>query len=558
MTHGRLVSLAAAIALSVPVPLAAQADTYDSGGPLIPEQAAYDVTFYDLVLAVHPSDSSIEGSLTAVARALAPLKHFVLDLDPLLQVRSVTQSQPGHGSVALDYERRAGKLWIELPDPVGSNETVTVTVDYGGKPRPAPNAPWSGGFSWSRTPGLEPWIATTCQQEGPDIWWPSKDHPSDEPDSMALHITVPAPLVVASNGHLVGVDSHDDSTVTWNWFVSTPINGYDVALNIAPYRTIEERYTSVSGETFPVIFWVLPENYDRGRRLMTEIMEHLRFYEEVAGPYPFRADKYGVVETPHLGMEHQTIIAYGGRFQNGAMTGGVDWGFDALHHHELAHEWFGNVMTNADWKDMWLHEGFGTYMQPLYLERSQGIDAARAYLASLRDNIENRRPVAPRASQTAKQIYGGDIYFKGAWVLHTLRFLIGDAAFFRAVRRLAYPDPAMERVTTGEQTHFATTDDFIAIAEREAGTDLDWFFEVYLRQPKLPRLETRLSGDTLTLWWETPDDLAFTLPVEIQVDSETMRIPMPGGRGRIALSGGTAVAIDPNGWILMERAPDSD
>jgi len=182
---------------------------------------------------------------------------------------------------------------------------------------------------------------------GADVWWPNKDHVSDKPDSMTIRITVPEPLVVASNGRLEQVEEHGDGTRTYHWFVSTPISNYNVALNIAPYVVIQEEYESVTGETFPVMFYVLPESLEDGRALMPEILAHLRWFEETLGPYPFRADKYGVAQTPYLGMEHQSIIAYGANFDNGAMTGGVDWGFDALHHHELSHEWWGNLVTNS-------------------------------------------------------------------------------------------------------------------------------------------------------------------------------------------------------------------
>src|SRR5690606_12022317 len=244
--------------------------------------------------------------------------------------------------------------------------------------------------------------------------------------SMAFRVRVPSDLFVATNGSLKGIEDNGDGTRTFDWFLSTPISAYNVALNIAPYVAIEREYTSVTGETFPVVFYVLPENQERGQAFMDEIIQHLRFYEELLGPYPFRAHKYGVVQTPHLGMEHQTIIAYGAGFNNGAMTGGLDWGFDALHHHELAHEWWGNLVTNSDWRDMWLHERFGTYMQALYAERIGGPDLYRAYLRRERQMISNRTPVAPRETRTAGEIYfasGSDIYSKGALFLHTLRWL---------------------------------------------------------------------------------------------------------------------------------------
>lgn len=529
-------------------PTPAQVGTYDSGGPLMPEQAAYDVTFYNLALAINPADSTIDGTLTAHARIVAPVAHFVLDLDTLLAVDQVTVA-----GAALPFERRGGKLWVALPFTKQPGEDIAVVVAYGGRPRVAPNAPWSGGFTWARTPSGAPWIATTCQQEGADVWWPVKDHVSDEPDSMALHITVPDPLVVATNGRLRGVEPAPEGGHTYHWFVSTPINAYNIALNIAPYRVIEGQLESVAGTPFPVVFYVLPEDYEKGQELFPEILDHLRFYERFFGPYPFRADKYGVAQTPHLGMEHQTIIAYGAGFDNGAMTGGRDWGFDALHHHELAHEWWGNLVTNIDWSDMWLHEGFGSYMQPLYLEHTQGAEAYHAYLNNGRSAISNRYPTAPRGVRSSKQIYGGDIYIKGAWILHTLRYLLGDDAFFPALRRMAYPDPASEQITDGRQTRFVTTDDFLHLAEEVSGEDLDWFFEVYLRQPDLPRLVSEQVGNELELRWETPDDLPFPMPVEVQFGEEVHRVAMTGGRGSVTIPEGTTPTLDPQNWILRDR-----
>src|SRR5690606_23925924 len=255
-------------------------------------------------------------------------------------------------------------------------------------------------------------------------------------------------------------------------------SAYNIALNIATYVRIEGTLESVDDEAFPVTIFALHEDEERARAFFPEVLDHLRIYEELLGPYPSRADGYKVAQTPHLGMEHQTVIAYGAAFDNVAMTGGRDWGFDALHHHELSHEWWGNLVTNADWKDMWLHEGFGTYMQALYAERLGGEELYQAYLAQERQYLANRSPVAPRETRTSGEIYfdsGGDIYSKGAWVLHGLRWVLGDEDFFEAFRLMAYPDPADERVTDGSQVRFATTDDFLEIAERVSGKDLDWF-----------------------------------------------------------------------------------
>jgi aminopeptidase N len=527
--------------------------TNHSGGPLLPEQAAYNVSFYALQLKIDPEARSIEGMLEAQAQVVHPLIWFVLDLDTVLTVRQVEVHKANQWIVQPFEHRSDGRIWIHVGRTYQPGERLAVRVHYGGKPRQAPSPPWIGGFTWARTADGLPWIATSNQGEGADLWWPCKDHPSDEPDSMALSITVPEPLVVASNGRLRRVESHADGTRTYHWFVSKLINNYGVALSIAPYRTVDTTYLSVAGDTVPVTFWVLPEREADARRMLPEFLDHMAFFERLLGPYPFRQDKYGIAHTPFLGMEHQTIIAYGSDFST------RPYGFDWLHHHELAHEWWGNMVTAYDWKDFWLHEGFATYMQALYAEARFGPEAYRTELQRYRPMIRNRQPIAPRTAKTTTEMYfadpetgqsDNDIYYKGAWVLHTLRYLIGDEAFFQALRRMAYPDPALEQ-QAGCACRFATTDDFVAIAEQASGQKLDWFFEVYVRQAELPRLLITRTADSLQLHWQTPDNRPFPLPVEVQIGKTRYRLSINEGKAAMALPAQAPdLVIDPDGWIL--------
>jgi len=511
----------------------------------MPEQAAYDVSFYGMELEIMPDQKRIEGTIEVRARVVQPMKYLVLDLHPDLKVEGATMRKQ-----ELSYRIDGGKVWIDLGHTLQPREQLSVEVAYGGKPRVAPNPPWEGGFTWEKTPSGEHWIATSCQTNGADLWWPCKDHVSDEPDSMALSITVPEPLVVATNGRFRGKRMTDKGKATYDWYISTPINIYNVAMNIAPYLALEDELESITGEMIPVVFYVLPEDEQNGKELLPEIKEHLAFYEKYLGPYPFRQDKYGVVQTPHLGMEHQTIIAYGADFDNGSMTGGKDWGFDALHHHELGHEWWGNLVTNYDWKDMWIHEGFCSYMQALYMEDLQGKKGYHEYMNNMR--FLNRLPVAPEEGKSSKEIYQAPIYTKGAWVLHSLRYLIGDEAFFQALRRMAYPHPAMEAIKDGKQCRFVTTDDFRLIAEEASGMDLKWFFDVYLRQPQLPILRSRVEDNKLSLRWETPGELPFAMPVEVLIDGKTRRIPVSQEGVEIKLQRGQQPEVDPDRWIMME------
>lgn len=528
-----------------------------SGGPLMPEQAAYDVKSYDLDLRIDPEAQTIKGALTAHALIVHPLDWFVMDLDPPLVVDSINLvNAAGKSLEPLRFQRREGKLWIQLPLTKQPGEEVRVRIAYSGKPRVAPRPPWVGGFAWSKTKDGQHWFTVTCQNDGADIWFPVKDHPSDKPETTSLHYTVPQPLIAVANGRLQSVVKNQDGTQTFNWFISQPINNYSITLNVAPYKTIEDKYTSLAGGTMPITFWVLPEDYEKGFEVVKQTKLYLRFFEEYLGPYPFRAEKVGIVHTNHLGMEHQTIIAYGSTFKLN------ENGFDWLMLHELGHEWWANLVTASDWRDFWIHEGFQSFMDSLYVERVSGKEAYLKAMANRMRNLRNKQPVAPRESRTTVQMYmaapdyvnsDGDIYGKGAAVLHTLRYLIGEKPFFTALRRMAYPDPRMEKVTNGKQVHFATTDDFLHLAETASGADLDWFFEVYLRQPKLPKLISEKKTNEITLRWEVPDELPFPMPVEVRIGNATKRYELPSGSVTIPLEPGQNVVVDPQSWILKAQ-----
>jgi aminopeptidase N len=550
----------AVVMLFAPIVLVAQRNlgtrATESGGPLMPEQAAYDVTFYSLDLTVNPADSSIAGSVTTYATIVHPIEWFVLDLDTVFTVTATTGGSPSADIDLLEFERRGSRIWISLSQTYQPGERVRVRVNYHGRPRIAARPPWVGGFTWARTPSGQPWISLSCQNDGADLWWPCKDHPGDRADSVALRITVPAGLVCASNGKLLNVTDNRNGTSTFRWFVSTPINNYCVNISIAPYRTVDTLYTSVTGEKFPVTFWVIPEDYHRGVKHMPLFLKDLRFLEERLGPYPFRADKYGVVHTPYLGMEHQTLIAYGNEFRLN------EFGYDWLHFHELAHEWWANLVSNADWKDMWIHEGFATYMEALYREHLAGDTAYHSFMKGIHGRISNRKPVAPRTATSSTEIYffppdytrsDGDMYFKGAWILHTLRYLIGPQTMNRFLRRMAYPDPSLERVTDGSHCRYATTADVLRTAELLSGTQLDWFFDVYLHQPYLPKLQTEMKGNELILRWIVPDNLPFPMPVEVQFGEARVGVDMKDGVGRVLLPSGVTAIVDPDDWILKAK-----
>ena len=527
----------------------------DSGGVLMIEQAAYDVKHYDLAVTPNIAEQSIKGVLKVQALIVKPIDKFVLDLDYPFTVESVGlgSNKDGRVDTPLKFERRESKIWIDFGATKKVGETINVRVAYGGKPKIAPKPPWVGGFVWSKTADGQPWFATAVQMDGADLWFPVKDHPSDKPETTALHFTVAANLVAASNGKLQSIVDNKDGTKTFNWFVSQPISNYNIALNVAPYKLIEDTVKSVTGETIPIQFYVLPEHFEKGQSLVELTKKYNAFYEEYLGPYPFRADKIGIAETPHLGMEHQSITAYGNEFKYNA--DGDDW----LMLHEFGHEWWANLVTGRDWNDFWIHEGFQSFMDTFYVEKTKGKPAYFAAMKARYKNLKNVKPVAPREPRTTTEMYllppdytksDGDIYGKGALILHSLRYYIGDEAFFKSLRRMAYPTVEMEKISNGKQTRLATTDEFLNIAEKQSGKKLGWFFEVYLRQPQLPKLITETKANQLILRWDAPNNLPFPMPVEIKIGGATKRVEMKNGTATVPLPQDAAYEIDLNGWLL--------
>ncbi len=534
-----------------------------SGRPAPPEQTCFDVKHYFLDVKVQPETKSIEGSVLVQAELLAATDAVILDLHEALTVASVgLDVARGPNDVArypAPFEHREGEIHIEVgalfeTHGIEPGDVFVLSVDYGGAPRVAPRAPWDGGFQWERTPSGAHWIATSNQMQGADLWWPCKDQPDDEPDTMSLRIHVPEGLTAVSNGRFIDSTTKDGWS-TYQWFVTTPINTYGVALNIAPYEVIEREIESTAGDTFLASYWVLPENVEKGKVLFEDFVRQIRWHEETFGPYPFRADKAGLVETPHLGMEHQSVTAYGNEYRGNPW--GEDQGFDFLLHHEFAHEYWANLVTCRNWKDFWIHESFGTYAQALYCESLNGAEGYRKRMLEIRRGHRNRAPIAPREPMSTADVYfgatGGDIYNKGAWVLHTLRWVVGDEDFFVALRRMAYPDPTLEGTTDGSACRFSDTEEIRAIAETHTKQDLKWFFELYLRQPAIPKLEQTMEGGVLTLRWVVPEGLSCPMPLEVEIDGERTRLAMKDGSGNIDVPEGASVVIDPDGWILKEE-----
>ncbi len=512
-------------------------DDLDSGGPLRPRQAAYDVRRYDLAVTIDPATKTIQGSNRATVAVVAALDRFEIQLDGALTVARVEVD-----GVAATFEHAEGLVTVALAAPWAAGERHTVSLDYGGAPKVSRNPPWNDGFVWAETGDGRPWVGVTGQGDGGDDWWPCKDHPSDEPDEgMSIALTVPGDLVGLTNGKRLSEETNADGTTTTRWEVTYPINNYLVTVNIAPYVAIEESYKGIDGtRDEKILFWALPEHEEKARVMWKKAPQMLEVLGKRFGEYPFLRDKYWVAEAPYLGMEHQTIVAYGADFKDNK------YGFDALLLHETAHEWWGNKITAADWGDFWIHEGFGTYAEAVYVNDTLGVEKYLEYMRQPRKHLDNRQPIVQGRDLTAGAAYIGDIYGKGALVLHTLRYLAGDEAFFRIVHRFATDERYAYRLTS--------TADFEALVAEELGRPIPWFWKRYLYTGALPRYSIdRLAGDngreTVTVAWEDPD---FEMPLPVVVAGEALRLEMSGGKGSVEVATGTAIEVDPQGWVLAE------
>ncbi|WP_229503690.1 M1 family metallopeptidase [Massilia putida] len=522
--------------------------TVNSGAQRSADQQALVFDHADLSLRIDPDSRSLRGDATLTFGTRAPLDRIDLDLDRNLPIDAITVD--GQPLAANRWRNPDGKLTITLPQRLEPGRQTTIRVTYHGEPHVARRAPWDGGFVWARTPDGRPWVASAVEGEGCDLFWPCIDHPMGKPAVVDEHITVPAPLVAAGNGVSLGMtEAH--GWRTWHWRAKHP-STYGIAINVGPYEVLSGDYRSRYGNVIPLRLWYLPQNKAHAQDLFAEFPQMLDFFESTIGPYPFGDEKMGVVETPHKGMEHQTINAYGNKYVK------TPYGYDDLLQHEFAHEWFGNQLTNADWDDMWLHEGLGSYMQPLYMQYLHGDQEYYAALMQQRAAIRNKAPLVSGKHKREEDVYdikrggpGGDIYAKGSLVLHTLRGLIGDDAFFRAVRELVYgtPDPRPGNFTP----RYATTPEFIAIVQRASGRDLDWFFQAYMYQAALPELLATRRGDTLDLAWKTAGNTPFPMPLDVRVGGRIVTLPMADGHGSIALPAGATYTLDPHSKILRRE-----
>lgn len=471
------------------------------------ERTAYDITYYHLDIRVDPEQQHIAGQNLFRFKATRNFTRLQFDLFENMRIEEVLyKGRP------LPYTREFKAVFIEFPEVIQKGSEDEFIVKYEGKPQVAENAPWDGGFVYSTDKRGEPWIGVAVQGVGASLWWPNKDQQADEVDSMRISVAVPDGLMNVSNGRFEGKEDAGNGYTRFNWFVSYPINNYNVTLNIADYAHIKTQYQGLKGE-LPLDYFVLKENEQKAKKhFANNVPRMLTCFEHWFGPYPFYQDGYKLIESAYLGMEHQSAVAYGNRYMNGYMgkdlsgTGHGDY-WDFIIIHESGHEWFGNNITAKDIGDSWIHEGFTTYSEAVYVECQEGKVAANAYIKGLRKNIQNQIPlVAPYGVNSSTP---GDIYYKGANILQTVRTVINNDKKWREI---------LVGMNQKFGLHTVNTAQVIDYLNQQSGLNFTPILKEYLYFGDLPTLLVKKSdGQTLVKWRAHTSE--FDLPIRIRTNA---------------------------------------
>lgn len=475
-------------------------------GKLTPLRTCYDVTFYNLSVKIDIANKTLSGSNIFYFKVVKPFNTCQIDLFANMQIEKIL-----YHNKPIRYKREHNAVYLYFPVELQAGSIDSFHVIYKGRPREAVRAPWDGGFVWRKDNDGNPWVGVACEGIGASLWWPLKDHLSDEPDSQAISIEIADKnLSAVSNGRLRSIDELPNSR-RFNWFVRYPINSYNVTLNIGNYAHFSDTYNSLDGR-LTLDYYVLAYNEQKAKKHFQQAKSMLQCFEKYFGPYPFMMDGYKLVETDYWGMEHQSCVAYGNNYQNN------EWGFDYIIVHESGHEWFGNSISVQDHAEMWIHEAFTTYTEAVFVECTQGYDKMIQYMLAQKFNILNKEPIIGPLDVNYDRWLGADMYFKGAWFLHTLRSIVNDdKLWFETIKSFAlsfkYRTTNTQQVINFFNTHLKQ--------------DLTHVFDQYLRYPQPPifvyKITPKDEGFELTYSWKT-NVKPFKMPVEILVNGKPQRI----------------------------------
>jgi aminopeptidase N len=477
-------------------------------GTLDEYRAGYDVSFYDLNLSINPEKKTIGGEVIIHFKALKNLGQIRFDLYENLDIDSIKFT-----GRLIRCRRLNRAVFVDLPDSLIPGQNYSLAVYYFGKPLKAKNPPWDGGMVWKKDPSGNPWVGITCETEGGSIWFPCKDHLSDEPDSVRLRITVPSGLKVVSNGTLEDRATTSESEI-YTWKTLYPVNIYNITFYVGKFEHFNDTLNMKEG-VLNLDYYVLPEHLDTAKQHFKQVKDILNLYSRVFGPYPWIREGFKLVESPFEGMEHQTAIAFGSGFYNDRWLGG-----DYIIVHEAAHEWWGNAVSVSDFSDIWLQEGFATYSEIVFAEHKLGYNASLLYAGyRLAGMVNNKLPVVGPHGVNYWDHKDNDVYNKGALILHTIRNVVNDSAVFFDILQTFYREHSAGSHVSSE--------DFIEVVERKTGADWSKFFEAYLNSREIPVLEWYFGiyeGDKsqdsskmkkipffLAKWSHVPD--GFNMPV---------------------------------------------
>ena len=510
------------------------AQALTSGGKLKPEQAIMDVRHYTIALDVNIPEKSISGYTIIDIILSETARTLLFDLMNDMQVEKILVN----GKVT-PFTHANNLITITPAAPLAAGKS-SVKIQYSGKPHIATRPPWEDGFIWSTDSSGHPWVGITAEGAGGKLYFPCKDHPSDEPnEGVDMIITVPADLVVAGPGLLQKV-TKQKNTKTYFWKTKYTINNYSIIFNIGDYDVVTKTYTTINGNKVPMQFYVLKYHVAKAAHHLDLLEAMTKVKEKYFGEYPWVKEKIGIVETPHLGMEHQSMNAYGNNFRY-TSVGGKD--FDWLMNHEFGHEWWGNKVTAKDWADYWIHEGIGSFGDMLYIRDMEGEDAYLKQFKQMAPTIANEKPVVQGVNLDEETAYINDIYSKGAFFMHTIRYVIGDSIFFPTLKQLA-TDPQYT------YDNLVNSDDVEQLFSKASGTNLKPLFDFYLRTThKLEVHVTALTGNQNPYKIKL-DNFDMPLPLDVVTDKGKQRI-MVDKKG-IVVKSSIQPQVDTDGYYLKK------
>lgn len=477
-------------------------------GGLRPERTNFDMLKYNLAIEVIPEKKFIVGKNKITFKVLQNAKRMQLDLFENMQIDSIVF----HGK-NLAYQREYNAVFIDFPNHLSAGKTYDLDFYYSGNPQIAKNAPWDGGFIFTKDSNGKDWISVAVQGIGASLWYPNKDHQSDKADEAEIHVTIPNGLMNVSNGRFMGKKELPDEKTTWSWKVTYPINTYNLILNIGDYVHFSDRF-----EDLDLDYYVLSYHLNRAKKQFAQVPDMMACFYEKFGEYPFKKDGYKLIETPYAGMEHQSGIGYGNDFRNGyhgkdISTSGVGLKFDFIMVHESAHEWFGNSVTAADIADMWIHEAFTSYAEAVYVECKWGKQEALKYLNGFRKSyIKNKAPILGKPG--LNQEGSVDMYYKGANMLHTLRTAINDDELWWNMLKDFHEKFKYKTTDSKEVIHFFNDRTELNLAP---------IFQQYLAFTNLPVLQFKNDKGKIYFRWEA-DAVNFEMPVQIGIAGKSIKI----------------------------------